>query len=102
MSPGLHEKQVTDVHVSLELYVFCIFYITCSYKHVSDIHALTNQCCFRCISRSPSSQQFVLIVDGFSLAFALGEHTEMFRNLCQMCEAIGVSFNLMFFFVIDK
>lgn len=74
---------------SLQIIFFTIDWRTCveTYKKFSR-NTIFNRCCYRCISRSPSSQHFVLIVDGFSLAFALGEHTEIFRKLCQMCEAV--------------
>ncbi|XP_022336873.2 phospholipid-transporting ATPase IF-like isoform X3 [Crassostrea virginica] len=69
---GMEELRVTKVT--------CTDHTKCGEEITKNIH--------RCASRSSSSQQFVLIVDGFSLTFALSEHTEMFRKLCQMCAAV--------------
>ncbi|XP_062573567.1 phospholipid-transporting ATPase IF-like [Saccostrea cucullata] len=58
----------------------CTDHTTCGEEITKNIH--------RCQVLNSSNQQFVLIVDGFSLTFALGEHSEVFRELCQMCGAV--------------
>ncbi|XP_056006402.1 phospholipid-transporting ATPase IF-like isoform X4 [Ostrea edulis] len=69
---GMEELRVTKAT--------CTDHTRCGEEIAKHIHRIQD--------RSPSSQQFVLIVDGFSLTFALGEHTEVFRELCQMCAAV--------------
>ena len=61
---------------------------TLSYNQRNTVYGGLFQTFSRIENEAGSGHKFALIIDGMSLAFALGEHSSILRNLCEKCAAV--------------